>query len=576
MERSVAPSLSTTQENGFLDSVVPGHTLLHSHSFDIAPCDSHLTRDRISPSCNMKSASKTGSSHLSSCCCNENCGSAIYTDSLPPRRSLSLQFSSNDGSQPVYQAKVPSNKTEVVEIVVEQSWLITKLSFQLLWALRMSSRWIICFLRLVFFVICLLPAFLKILHYLITSPHVYLNLIYGLEGRNLLDVYVVPTDDPVVHAASEAAVQKIRRKRSESTDPPPSQSTGQSKYASLPKHPVVVLFSGGAWIIGYKGWGALIGKVLSRYGVVVVTPDYRNFPQGTLPQMIDDVTLAMQWVFDNIQRFGGDPENVTVMGQSAGAHLAMCAMLERLEVQRMRAKTCTTAMLVSQSIQSDVSSGHRSPNRSVLHHCTTNVPKAVIRWELSQIRSFIGVSGAYNIGACLEPFHRHGFDKRLVERIMDHRSEHYSPTLRFQKLYNQQIVCLTSKECEMGIESDVEIEVSEVGEEIEPTLQLYFPPCFLFHGTKDKTVHWSSTKQLAQSLKSCGVMVETKYFRAKTHTDPIVEDPIVGDDFLLEFVMRILREHTRGGSVDAEGFLKPSERYYPAWLIRLARYLNPF
>nr|CCA27657.1 unnamed protein product [Albugo laibachii Nc14] len=524
----------------------------------------------------MKSASKTGSSHLSSCCCNEKCGSAMLTESLPPRRSLSLQFSSNDDSQPVYQAKVPSNKTEVVEIVAEQSWLITKLSFQLLWALRMSSRWIVCFVRLVCFVICLLPAFLKILHFLITSPHVYLNLIYGLEARNLLDVYVVPTNDPVVHAASEAAVEKIRREHSEPTDPPPSQSTSQSKYASLPKHPVVVLFSGGAWIIGYKGWGALIGKVLSRYGVVVVTPDYRNFPQGTLPQILDDVTLAMQWVFDNIHRFGGDPENVTVMGQSAGAHLAMCAMLERLEAQRLRAKTCTTAMLVSQSIQCRTSIGHRSPNRSVPHLCTSKVPVPAIRWELSQIRSFIGVSGAYNIGACLEPFHRHGFDKRLVERIMDHRSEHYSPTLRFQKLCTQQSVCLTSKECEMSIESDMEIEVSENGEEADTTLQLYFPPCFLFHGTKDKTVHWHSTKQLADVLKLCGVMVETMYFKGKTHTDPIIEDPIVGDDFLLDYVMRILIEHTKGGEVESNGFLNPSERYYPAWLIQLARYLNPF
>ncbi|KAI9921517.1 hypothetical protein PsorP6_000798 [Peronosclerospora sorghi] len=52
-------------------------------------------------------------------------------------------------------------------------------------------------------------------------------------------------------------------------------------------YPVVVFFlSGGAWIIGYKAWGALMGRVLESLGVVVVTPDYRNFPQGVVPDMM--------------------------------------------------------------------------------------------------------------------------------------------------------------------------------------------------------------------------------------------------------------------------------------------------
>jgi prenylcysteine alpha-carboxyl methylesterase len=69
--------------------------------------------------------------------------------------------------------------------------------------------------------------------------------------------------------------------------------------------PVVVFLSGGAWIIGYKAWGALMGRVLSSYGILVVTPDYRNFPQGLLPDMIQDANVALEWVFDNIHLFGG-------------------------------------------------------------------------------------------------------------------------------------------------------------------------------------------------------------------------------------------------------------------------------
>ena len=38
--------------------------------------------------------------------------------------------------------------------------------------------------------------------------------------------------------------------------------------------------AGGAWIIGYKAWGSLLARRLSRYGVIVCCLDYRNFPQA--------------------------------------------------------------------------------------------------------------------------------------------------------------------------------------------------------------------------------------------------------------------------------------------------------
>jgi prenylcysteine alpha-carboxyl methylesterase len=39
--------------------------------------------------------------------------------------------------------------------------------------------------------------------------------------------------------------------------------------------------TGGAWIIGYKAWGSLLARRLSRYGVIVCCLDYRNFPQAS-------------------------------------------------------------------------------------------------------------------------------------------------------------------------------------------------------------------------------------------------------------------------------------------------------
>ena len=45
----------------------------------------------------------------------------------------------------------------------------------------------------------------------------------------------------------------------------------------------IVFYSGGVWIIGYKAWGAFMGKLLAANGVCVVMPDYRNFPQVAPP-----------------------------------------------------------------------------------------------------------------------------------------------------------------------------------------------------------------------------------------------------------------------------------------------------
>jgi prenylcysteine alpha-carboxyl methylesterase len=51
------------------------------------------------------------------------------------------------------------------------------------------------------------------------------------------------------------------------------------------KAPVVIYVTGGAWIIGYKAWAAMLGLRLSQQGVVCVALDYRNFPQVRRPHV---------------------------------------------------------------------------------------------------------------------------------------------------------------------------------------------------------------------------------------------------------------------------------------------------
>jgi para-nitrobenzyl esterase len=99
------------------------------------------------------------------------------------------------------------------------------------------------------------------------------------------------------------------------------------------KLPVVVYFHGGSNRQGYSQLTPL-GPAFSRMGVVVVTANYRLGPFGFLAHPLLtaesehhssgnygllDQLQALRWVHENISHFGGDPDRVTVMGQSAGA-----------------------------------------------------------------------------------------------------------------------------------------------------------------------------------------------------------------------------------------------------------------
>jgi para-nitrobenzyl esterase len=99
------------------------------------------------------------------------------------------------------------------------------------------------------------------------------------------------------------------------------------------KRPVMVWIHGGAFVTGAGSVGTYNGKHLALSGdVVIVTVNYRlgalgflnlfDATGGILPghgaEGIADQIAALKWVKENIERFGGDPANVTIFGESAG------------------------------------------------------------------------------------------------------------------------------------------------------------------------------------------------------------------------------------------------------------------
>ena len=90
--------------------------------------------------------------------------------------------------------------------------------------------------------------------------------------------------------------------------------------------PVMVFIHGGAFILGASDVPLYDGNHFAKKGVVMVSFNYRLGIEGFLKIKgvptnigIRDQIAALKWVKDNISAFGGDPENVTIFGESAGA-----------------------------------------------------------------------------------------------------------------------------------------------------------------------------------------------------------------------------------------------------------------
>ena len=106
------------------------------------------------------------------------------------------------------------------------------------------------------------------------------------------------------------------------------------------KLPVLVWIHGGAFREGSGGALQFIGETLAAKGIVVVTINYRMGALGFMahPELtreqggvsgnygLMDQIAALRWVHENIAAFGGDPEKVTIDGQSAGS-MSVSAML---------------------------------------------------------------------------------------------------------------------------------------------------------------------------------------------------------------------------------------------------------
>ncbi|MFI8354866.1 carboxylesterase/lipase family protein [Streptomyces cyaneofuscatus] len=105
---------------------------------------------------------------------------------------------------------------------------------------------------------------------------------------------------------------------------PSTEETGRAEGAE--GLPVLVWIHGGSLLHGSSAVPVYDGWAFARDGVVLVSVNYRLgvegfglFPDAPANRGLLDQLAALEWVRDNIAAFGGDPDRVTVAGESAGA-----------------------------------------------------------------------------------------------------------------------------------------------------------------------------------------------------------------------------------------------------------------
>jgi acetyl esterase/lipase len=97
--------------------------------------------------------------------------------------------------------------------------------------------------------------------------------------------------------------------------------------------PILIFLHGGGWRQGVKDWMGFMAPSVVCLPAIFVSVGYRLAPETKYPGAEDDSRAGLAWVYNNISRYGGDPERIFVGGHSAGGHLAAMLALcpDRLE-----------------------------------------------------------------------------------------------------------------------------------------------------------------------------------------------------------------------------------------------------
>ena len=462
-----------------------------------------------------------------------------HSDSYPAARSaFDASRCASISAQPVAAKTLIGRVVAAIVDGFRELFFLIHLCFLLISQLPLFGRWMFMTTRLVIFATLLASAWVKIGYAALFCHRIERSIQYGPYNRNFLDIYL-PTNSKgsILTPIFNSRQFEIELARELGAKVVPN------------KYPVFVYVTGGAWIIGYKAWGALLALTMRALGFIVVSVDYRNFPQGNIEDMIIDCECALKWVYDNIENYGGDKEQLHLSGQSAGGHITAILLLrnakreaegafnqelreakessrdDRLaqahasvaeasaivdivekEMHRPEEKTAPEVeRRVEESKQTDSPSAPVSPEGSP---STMMAVSSALRtgFPISRIKGYIGISGVYAMShQVLNHLHASGLPGGVVCAIMG-GAEHLTAVDPTRMIHQ--------------------------AEYRSPKVTALIPPVLLIAGSCDRSVPLSIPHDFASSLANAGVPVTFRCYIGATHTSPIIEWSLRGGHHL--------------------------------------------
>jgi acetyl esterase/lipase len=415
--------------------------------------------------------------------------------------------------------------------------------------------------------------------------------------------------------------------------PSPSMDQNEEKIRQrlqMDHRPIIVFVCGGAWMIGYKMWGALLARVLTHTGMTVILPDYRNYPfWGTIPNQVQDIDMVLQWIFsridpttspsstttppsttttaneilDNVPVYPASDvtipattrrrRKVILVGQSAGGHLVMTLVLRK--VLNLDIISSTPESLPAANTVTDV------PNTPPPRTTTTNNDNSSTRqpYLVSDLTGVIVLSAPLDVqNVYSSTFRKHGLSESFMKSMFfpSNRNE-YDPLQLLQQIIQQQ-----QQQQLSGAENN------SLRTELVPPIKVY-------HGNCDRTVPYegsirfvelfqqqlSTTTSLEEEENSSGG-ISFHMYEGWSHTDPILEGPMDADHrFHYDIVTTVqdwIRKADNNDNADVNRFTNPNsnnnnynihwpgdeeatslpvmKRLCPHFLIQMGRFCMPF
>ncbi|XP_030952723.1 isoprenylcysteine alpha-carbonyl methylesterase ICME isoform X3 [Quercus lobata] len=279
----------------------------------------------------------------------------------------------------------------------------------------------------------------------------------------------------------------------------------------------------------YKAWGSLLGQQLAERDIIVACIDYRNFPQGTIGDMVEDTSQGISFVCNHLTEYGGDPNRIYLMGQSAGAHISACALLE-------------------QAIKESEPEKGES-----------------ITWSVSQLKAYFGLSGGYNLPNLVDHFNNRGLYRSIFLSIMEGEQglQRFSPEVQIQDKSIRDAVSRLPPITLFHGTSDYSIP-SDASKTFVDALQRA--------GAQAKLVLYEGKTHTDLFLQQGGLVLQSNP-QLFGHS---MQDPLRGGkDELFDHLVSVIHAGDKE-ALDKDAMAPPRRRLVPEFLLKLARKISPF